>query len=90
MLGSIEPVSHDYVSVHTQGRIAMVTFDRGNPLNARRRPRPYAASMAFSRCSHSSSSTTSKRMTLPRIAGASSAQSFLDACSVQISNTEGL
>ena len=55
MLGSIEPVSHDYVSFHKQGRIAIVTFIRGNPLDARRRPRPYAASMAFSRCSHSSS-----------------------------------
>ena len=26
-------MNHDYVSVHTQGRIATVTFDRGNPLN---------------------------------------------------------
>ena len=53
-------------------------------------PSRYAASIAFSRCSHSSSSTISKRMALPRIAGASSAQSFLDACSVQMSNTERL
>ena len=26
-------MNHDDVSVHTQGRIAIVTFDRGNPLN---------------------------------------------------------
>ena len=50
----------------------------------------YAASMAFSRCSHSSSSTISKRMTLLRIAGTNSAQSFFDACSEQMSNTDRL
>ena len=27
-------MSHDYVSVQRQGRVAIVTFDRGNPLNA--------------------------------------------------------
>ena len=27
-------MTHDYVSVRRQGRIATVTFDRGNPLNA--------------------------------------------------------
>ena len=27
-------MTHDHVSVHRQGRIAVVTFDRGNPLNA--------------------------------------------------------
>ena len=27
-------MTHDYVSVHRQGRVAIVTFDRGNPLNA--------------------------------------------------------
>ena len=40
--------------------------------------------------SHSSSSTISKRTTLPRMAGTNSAQSFLDACSVQRSNTDRL
>ena len=50
----------------------------------------YAASMAFSRCSHSSSSTISKRMILPRMAGANSAQSCCFACREQRSNTERL
>ena len=27
-------MTHDYVSVRRQGRVAIVTFDRGNPLNA--------------------------------------------------------
>ena len=27
-------MTHDYVSVQRQGRVAIVTFDRGNPLNA--------------------------------------------------------
>ena len=50
----------------------------------------YAVSMAFSRCSHSSSSTISKRMILPRMAGANSAQSCCFACREQRSNTERL
>ena len=27
-------MTHDHVSVRRQGRVAIVTFDRGNPLNA--------------------------------------------------------
>ena len=50
----------------------------------------YAASMAFSRCSHSSSSTISKRTILPRMAGTNSAQSVFFACREQRSNTERL
>ena len=46
--------------------------------------------MAFSRCSHSSSSTISKRMTLLRMAGTNSAHSFFDARSEQMSNTDRL
>ena len=48
------------------------------------------ANMAFSLCSHSSSSTTSKRTTLPRMAGTKSAQSVFLACCEQMSNTERL
>ena len=60
-------------------------------VHAGRRPTSnYAASIAFSRCSHSSSSTISKRMTLLRIAGTNSAQFLFDACSVQISKTDRL
>ena len=49
-----------------------------------------AVNMAFSRRSHSSSSTISKRIPILLIAGANSAQSAFLACSEQMSNTERL
>ena len=49
-----------------------------------------AANMAFSRRSHSSSSTISKRIPTWLIAGTNSAQSALRACSEQMSNTDRL
>ena len=50
----------------------------------------YPASMEFRRLSHSSSSTTSKFITLLRMAGTKSAQFLLAACSEQRSNTPRL
>ena len=50
----------------------------------------YAASRPFSRRSHSSSSTISKRTILPRMAGTNSVQSVFFACREQRSNTERL
>ena len=50
----------------------------------------YAANMAFSRRSHSSSSTISKRTILSCMAGTNSAQPFLEACSVQRSKIDRL
>ena len=32
--GGLEPMTREFVSIRRQGRVAIVTFDRGNPLNA--------------------------------------------------------
>ena len=51
---------------------------------------PSRNSIPFNRACHSSSSTTSNRITLLRMAGTNSAQSVLRACSPQMSKTDRL